>query len=77
MNDNIKEQGDELVADIKHSLEWALREHGVDGQLALRDMLLRELGLQAVGEIDGQNTKWTVVSEKLDEIDGHHLYVIA
>lgn len=60
MNDNIKEQGDELVADIKHSLEWALREHGVEGRLALREMLLRELGLQVI-----------------DEIDGHHLYVIA
>ncbi|RTL37141.1 MAG: hypothetical protein EKK53_21465 [Burkholderiales bacterium] len=77
MNENIKEQGETLVDDIKHSLVWALREHGVEGQLALRNMLLRELGLQVVGEVYGRGANWTADDQKLDEIDGHHLYVIA
>lgn len=76
MNENVKEQADELLADISHSLEWALREHGVDGQLALRDAVLRGLGLQVVGEIDGINAKWSAAADQLDEADGHALYVI-
>lgn len=47
MNENIKEQGETLVDDLKHSLAWALREHGVEGQLALREMLCQALGVPA------------------------------
>lgn len=44
MKQEIKEAADELVADIRHTLAWAAREHGDEAREALRRMLEEALG---------------------------------
>lgn len=43
MNAEIKEQTDELAADIRHSLDWALKNHGEAARDDMRKALFAEL----------------------------------